>query len=65
MDWLLGTDAGLLFRIREELYGLKEGYEKIFWPDLTDKPTQNQSHLSVSCELDVDTLYPRPETKAA
>ncbi len=22
MDWLLGTDAGLLFRIREELYGL-------------------------------------------
>lgn len=31
MDWLLGTEAGLLYRIREELYGLLGGYEKLFW----------------------------------
>lgn len=65
MDWLLGTDAGLLFRIREELYGLKEGYEKIFWPDMSDRPVQNQSHLSASCELDVSSIYPHPESEAA
>lgn len=58
MDWLLGTDAGLLFRIREELYGLLEGYEKVFWPDAEGRPLQKQSHLSVSCEIDLDTLYP-------
>lgn len=58
MDWLLGTDAGLLFRIREELYGLLEGYEKVFWPDAEGGPKQQQSHLSVSCQIDLDTLYP-------
>lgn len=62
MDWLLGTDAGLLFRIREELFGLKEGYDRIFWPDASDKPIQKQTHLSVSCEIDVNTLYPTRET---
>lgn len=59
MDWLLGTDAGLLFRIREELYGLIEGYEKVFWPDADGKPAQQQSHLSVSCEITAETLYPK------
>jgi hypothetical protein len=58
MDWLLGTDAGLLFRIREELYGLMEGYEKVFWPDAEGHSHQQQSHLSVNCLLDLDTLYP-------
>ena len=33
MDWLLGTDAGLLYRIREELFGVLGGYEKLFWTD--------------------------------
>lgn len=65
MDWLLGTDAGLLFRIREELYGLQEGYERIFWPDVSDRPVQNQSHLSASCELTVNDIYPAPQTKVA
>lgn len=60
MDWLLGTDAGLLFRIREELYGLIEGYEKIFWPDAVGRPLQTQSNLSISCKLDLETLYPTP-----
>ncbi len=45
MDWLLGTPTGLLFRIREELYGLKEGYEKIFWPHRSELMTQPHSHL--------------------
>jgi hypothetical protein len=58
MDWLFGTDAGLLFRIREELYGLLEGYEKVFWQDISGKPAQKQSHLAVSCQIDLDTLYP-------
>ncbi len=58
MDWLLGTDAGLLFRVREELYGLLEGYEKIFWPDAQGRAVQNQSNLSVSCQIDLETLYP-------
>lgn len=59
MDWLLGTDAGLLFRIREELYGLVEGYEKVFWPDAEGRPEQLQSNLAVSCEITADTLYPK------
>ncbi len=51
MDWLLGTDAGLLFRIREELYGLLEGYEKIFWFDLDGKAHQPAHNLSVNCQI--------------
>jgi hypothetical protein len=61
MDWLLGTDAGLLFKIREELYGLIEGYEKVFWHDVDGRSFQNQSHLAVSCEIKLDDLYPRVE----
>jgi hypothetical protein len=61
MDWLLGTDAGLLFKIREELYGLIEGYEKVFWPEVDGRSFQNQSHLSVSCEIKLDDLYPKVE----
>jgi len=63
MDWLLGTDAGLLFRIREELYGLVEGYEKIFWPDVDGKPEKEQTQLSVNCQINLDNLY--PTTQAA
>jgi hypothetical protein len=58
MDWLLGTHAGLLFRIREELYGLIEGYEKVFWPDAEGRSPQKPSNLRVSCKLDLETLYP-------
>lgn len=48
MDWLLGTEAGLLYRIREELYGLKEHYENIFWPDLSGHKAQAPHQLEVS-----------------
>ncbi len=59
MDWLLGTDAGLLFRIREELYGVLEGYHKVFWQDAQAKLKQHhQQGLSVNCQITLETLYP-------
>lgn len=48
MDWLLGTDAGLLYRIREELFGLKEHYENVFWPDLAGQKSHKAHRLEVS-----------------
>lgn len=56
MDWLLGTDAGLLFRIREELYGLSEGYDKIFWTDAPARGPRVHDRLSVQCEISEKTL---------
>lgn len=56
MDWLLGTDAGLLFRIREELYGITEGYEKIFWTDKVGHASRSADRLSVQCELTEDAF---------
>ena len=61
MDWLLGTDAGLLFRLREELYGLVEGYENIFYPDVVGKPTELEGPLSINCQITPETLYPNSE----
>lgn len=63
MDWLLGTDAGLLFKIREELYALNEGYEHIFWPEAQGKAPSTQDLLSVNCELTLGDIY--PDSKAA
>jgi len=61
MDWLLGTDAGLLFRIREELYGLHEGYENIFWRDVIDQaPKATSEGLSIQCELTESVLGIKP-----
>lgn len=51
MDWLLGSEAGLLFRLREELYGLQNGYEKIFWHDLHGGPAKKPFNLSLCFEL--------------
>lgn len=51
MDWLLGTDAGLLFRIREELFGMFDGYEKIFWTDASARGPRVHDRLSVQCEI--------------
>lgn len=49
MDWLLGSEAGLLFKIREELFGLTEGYEKIFWPEYDFRGHKHSAHLHVCC----------------
>lgn len=58
MDWLFGTDSGLLFRVREELFGLLDGYENIFWPELIGKPHQPAHSLSVNCQLTEKDLNP-------
>jgi hypothetical protein len=63
MDWLLGTDSGLLFRLREELYALTEGYEKIFYPELEGQRFVPAQELAVNCELSVKDIY--PEERAA
>lgn len=51
MDWLLGSPLGLVFRIREELYGIEKGYDEIFWPD-TELNHKNQvTNLSLCCHI--------------
>jgi hypothetical protein len=57
VDWLLGSPSGLLFRLKEELYGLKETYEKIFWTDLLKK-SKEQVHttLAAECMIGPDQL---------
>lgn len=51
MDWLLGSEAGLLFKIREEVYGIQEGYEKIFWHEYDFRDHQHSVNLDICCEL--------------
>lgn len=59
MDWLLGSEAGLLFRIREELFGLHNGYEKIFWHDLQGPAPKKAFNLSLNFELSESDLNQR------
>ena len=56
-DWLLGSEAGVLFKIREELFGLEYGYEKIFWHDLEKRPTFKAGNLSICCEVDDSDIF--------
>ncbi len=51
MDWLLGTEAGLLFRIREEIFGLLDGYDKIFWPECQNISEIHPTTLEVNCKV--------------
>lgn len=52
IDWLLGSPAGLLYRLREELIGLKEGYENTFWPELyNEKSEEALGSLQINCLL--------------
>ncbi len=51
MDWLLGTPAGLLFRVREELYGLAHGYDKVFWPEASEQSQKQATFLNIDFEL--------------
>ncbi|HWU45111.1 MAG TPA: hypothetical protein VN132_16780, partial [Bdellovibrio sp.] len=51
MDWLLGSPAGVLFKIREELFGLQSGYEKIFWKDMEPKHHAKPFSLHLCCEV--------------
>lgn len=63
MDWLLGSDAGLLFKVREEIYGLQNGYEKIFWHDLTPRSSKKAFNLALSFELKAGDF--KPSSKVA
>ncbi|HPI40455.1 MAG TPA: hypothetical protein PLJ21_06600 [Pseudobdellovibrionaceae bacterium] len=52
MDWLLGSPASLLFKIREELFGVKNSYEQIFWSDREIVNNYKAHKLIVQCSLD-------------
>lgn len=57
MDWLLGSSCGLLFRIREELFGVVEGYNQIFWPDMNLNPSKKTQCLKMCFELNEAHFY--------
>lgn len=57
MDWLLGSPAGLLFKIREELFALQSGYEKIFWKDVEPKFHSKPFQLHLCCELSEEQIF--------
>lgn len=57
MDWLLGSPAGLLFKIREEVFALQGGYEKIFWKDVEPKHHSKPVALHLSCQLTEETVF--------
>lgn len=57
MDWLLGSPAGLLFKIREEIFGFQGGYEKIFWKDVEPKHHAKPVALHLCCELTEEVVY--------
>lgn len=56
MDWLLASEAGLLFRIREELFALQDGYEKIFWHEHDGAPARKAVSLSVAFGLSEEDI---------
>ena len=57
MDWLLGSSAGLLFRLREEVYGLVFGYDKVFWPEATSVKNKKPSCLKICFELNEADVF--------
>lgn len=56
MDWLLGSEAGLLFKLREELYAVTDGYEKIFWPECGALKPKKSSSLNLCFHLNEKDL---------
>jgi len=56
MDWLMGTGSGLLFKIREEIYGLENGYEKVFWHEYQDRHWDQPTRLQIACRMTHDTF---------
>lgn len=57
IDWLLGSPAGLLYRLREELIGLREGYDQTFWPELQNEiVSEPTASLAVNCILDSEHI---------
>lgn len=58
MDWMFGTEAGLLYRIREELFGIREGYEQVFYRDLDHQERAKSNVLSTHFEIKASDLFP-------
>lgn len=58
MDWLLGSASGLLFKIREELFGVLEGYDKVFWPECSSHKSKKAHTLNLCFELTEKSLTP-------
>ncbi len=61
MDWLLGSPSGMLFKMREELFGLIEGYDKVFWPEALNLPTKSQSKLQLGFQITTQDLNQEPQ----
>ena len=57
MDWLLGSESGLLFKVREELFGVLEGYEKIFWPESANAKSKKSSTLNLCFAVTESELF--------
>lgn len=57
MDWLLASPSGLLFRIREELFGLQEGYTKVMWKDCQPDPRASAHKLISYCKITPQMVY--------
>lgn len=51
MDWLLGSESGILFKLREELFAVIEGYDKIFWPECSNLKPKKASTLNLCFEI--------------
>ena len=63
MDWLLGSSAGLLFRLREELFALDHGYNKVFWPEAHPPKKGQPKALKICFELSEQDVF--GQSKAA
>lgn len=64
MDWLLGSSTGLLFRLREELFGVTEGYNAIFWPEMNSFQQTKSKSLSFFFELKESFLFDQKKSAA-
>ena len=60
MDWLLGSASGLLFKIREEVFGLIEGYDKVFWPESLHHKPKTGTQLKLVFEINQNDLAIEP-----
>lgn len=56
LDWLFGTHSGILYRLREELIGLRDGYAQTFHLDVPQGSNQCNTHWSFDCTAD-ETLW--------
>lgn len=57
VDWLLASPAGLLFKIREEIFGLQEGYGRVMWKECNPSPKSLVHKLQICCEVTPQMVY--------